>query len=100
MREAASRRAARRLSDANSTGRPLFAALPPLHGDNMHNARLALLGSGRVFVVIAVLFAAAAGLFFLISGKQEKTARDAATRFAAALVHNDPGAAPRAPVST
>lgn len=50
--------------------------------------------SSPVFLVIAVLFAAAIPVVLLINGKSETTAREAATRFAAALVHNDPGSAP------
>jgi hypothetical protein len=55
--------------------------------------RLSLRMSAPLFVVIAIVFAAVATTVFLMNGKSEKTARDAATRFAAALVHNDPGAA-------
>jgi hypothetical protein len=50
--------------------------------------------SGPVLLVIAVLSAAAIPVVLLINGKSETTAREAATRFAAALVQNDPGAAP------
>jgi hypothetical protein len=52
--------------------------------------------SGRRIVVLAVLSAAAivGGVFWGI-GKNEQAAGRAATRFAAALVENDPGAAPK-----
>jgi hypothetical protein len=52
--------------------------------------RLALLEFGGTAVFMAVV---AVALFWLL-GKQEQTARHAATQFAAAVVHNDPGAAP------
>jgi hypothetical protein len=52
--------------------------------------RLALLEFGGTAIFMAVV---AVALFWLL-GKQEQTARHAATQFAAALVHNDPGAAP------
>jgi hypothetical protein len=50
--------------------------------------KLAILGTGAV---VAVAFTA---ILFWILGKSEQTARDASTRFAAALVHNDPSKAP------
>jgi hypothetical protein len=52
--------------------------------------------SGRRIFVLAVVSAAAlvGGIFWAI-GKNEQAAGRAATRFAAALVENDPGAAPK-----
>lgn len=45
-------------------------------------------------MVAVVLLAVATAVVLWLNGKSENTARDAATRFATALVHNDPGAAP------
>jgi hypothetical protein len=53
--------------------------------------RLRIVIFGGTAVVIAVVVTVAG---FWLSGKSEKTARHAATRFAAALIHNDPTAAP------
>jgi hypothetical protein len=53
-----------------------------------------VIGWVGVFMVAVVLLAVATVVVMWLNGKSEKTARDAATRFAAALVHNDPGAAP------
>ena len=51
---------------------------------------------GRLIVVVAALSAAAiVGAVFWAIGKNEQAAGRAATRFAAALVENDPGAAPK-----
>jgi hypothetical protein len=50
--------------------------------------KLAIFGGGAI---VAVAFTVT---LFWILGKSEQTARDASTRFAAALVHNDPSAAP------
>jgi hypothetical protein len=52
--------------------------------------------SGRLIVVLAAVSAAVivGGVFWAI-GKNEHAAGRAATRFAAALVENDPGAAPK-----
>jgi uncharacterized protein YjeT (DUF2065 family) len=55
---------------------------------------LSLRMSGPVLLVIAVLSAAAIAVVLVVNGTSEKTARDAARQFAAALVHNDPDAAP------
>jgi hypothetical protein len=52
--------------------------------------RVALLELGGLAVFMAVV---AVALFWLL-GKQEQTARHGATQFAAAVVNNDPGAAP------
>jgi hypothetical protein len=51
-------------------------------------------GWAVVFAVAAVLMAVAMAVAFWVGAESESKARDAATRFAAALVHNDPGAAP------
>lgn len=52
--------------------------------------------SGRLIFVLAVVSAAAiVGAVFWAIGKNEQAAGRAATRFAAALVENDPGAAPK-----
>jgi hypothetical protein len=48
----------------------------------------------QIFGGTAVFMAVVAASVFWLLGKQEQTARHAATQFAAALVHNDPGAAP------
>src|SRR5215211_2403222 len=48
----------------------------------------------RLILTLAVLLAVVAGAAYWQLGMKEKSARDAATRFTAALVHNDPGAAP------
>lgn len=48
----------------------------------------------RLIFTLAVLLAVVAVAAYWQLGMKEKSARDAATRFAAALVHNDPGAAP------
>jgi hypothetical protein len=57
------------------------------------------LGMSRRFTIllfggIAVFSVVLSVALFWILGKSEKTARQATTEFAAALVHNDPGAAP------
>jgi hypothetical protein len=52
--------------------------------------------SGRLIVVLAAVSGAAiVGVVFWGIGKNEQAAGRAATRFAAALVENDPGAAPK-----
>jgi hypothetical protein len=52
--------------------------------------------SGRLICVFAAVSAAViVGAVFWVIGKNEKAAGHAATRFAAALVENDPGAAPK-----
>jgi hypothetical protein len=53
-----------------------------------------IVGWAGVFMVAVVLLAVATVVVLWLNGKSENTARDAATRFATALVHNDPGAAP------
>jgi hypothetical protein len=55
---------------------------------------LSLLSSRGLFLALAIAFAATVTMVLLIHGRSEKTARDGAARFAAALVHNDPAAAP------
>ena len=52
--------------------------------------RLALI-LGGTFAFMAVVGA----VVFILVGKEEQTARQSATRFAVALVHDDPSAAPR-----
>ena len=49
----------------------------------------------RIFVLAVVSAAAIVGTIFWGIGKNEQAADRAATRFAAALVENDPGAAPK-----
>jgi hypothetical protein len=53
-----------------------------------------IVGWAGVFMVAVVLLAVATVVVLWLNGKSETTARDGATRFATALVHNDPGAAP------
>jgi hypothetical protein len=65
------------------------------HGERMRSATSDTL-SGRRIVLLAVVSAAViVGTVFWGIGKNEKAAGHAATRFAAALVENDPGAAPK-----
>jgi hypothetical protein len=56
--------------------------------------RFVILADAPVFVAAVVLLVVVTIAVAWLNGKSEKTARDAATRFAAALVHNDPNAAP------
>src|SRR5919197_3102160 len=57
--------------------------------DDVGRGRLARIVAGGATFVAVVAFA----LFFLL-GKDEKAARQGATKFAAALVHNSPSSAP------
>jgi hypothetical protein len=51
-------------------------------------------GWAVVFMLAGILLAVATAVAVWANGKSENTGRDAAARFAAALVHDDPGAAP------
>jgi hypothetical protein len=60
----------------------------PDTGGTSRRLTVVILGGSAVFMALVAL------AVFWVLGKQEQTARQTATRFAAALVHNDPGTAP------
>jgi hypothetical protein len=65
------------------------------HGGRMRSGTRDTLSGWRIVVLAVVSGAAILGTIFWVIGTNEKAAGHAATRFAAALVENDPGAAPK-----
>jgi hypothetical protein len=91
MNSSATDPSTRTLTRAGSSA--LTAVLPEL------GALRASSGAGRRLIVLILggtaVFCVVVGVaVFVLLGKEEKSARRAATSFATALVHNDPGAAP------
>jgi hypothetical protein len=65
------------------------------HGGRMRSGTSDTVSGRRIFVLAVVSAAVIVGTVFWGIGKNEQAAGRAATRFAAALVENDPGAAPK-----
>jgi hypothetical protein len=65
------------------------------HGGRMRSVKSDTMSGRRIILLAVVSAAVLVGGIFWVIGKNEQAAGRAATRFAAALVENDPGAAPK-----
>ena len=73
----------------------MVALVARWHGGRMLSGTRDTVSGWRIFALAVVSAAVIVGTIFWVIGKNEKAAGHAATRFAAALVENDPGAAPK-----
>jgi len=73
----------------------MVGRVPPWHGGPMLKSRNDTLGAPQIIVLALVSAAVIVGGVFWAIGKNKQAAGHAATRFAAALVDNDPDAAPK-----